>query len=330
MSFGLRLNWPAVHRPLLDVVLLGILLVLSENFKELWDWTTQRGFFCDDESLMYPYHSNTVSSSMLHWLGLYLPLLLLLILESCRCRRPLDSKWQQYWPVYNTLRWFLFGHVASSVLKNMGKHTIGRLRPHFFDICRPQLADGGFCTDDAHRQGGVYHTVYTCVSGADTELIFDAHISFPSGHSSMAFYGLVFVALHLQRIRRTLPDNMLRPLCQLVCVSIASFVGLSRVMDYKHHWSDVVAGSLLGTLVALAVVRAAEQEHRLHLLCIDQKQQQQQNKQQQNANTMAPQTVAVDKVVTSGSSQTEPASAACEVGQQLPQDLSVVTCLSSN
>ncbi|XP_030079672.1 putative phosphatidate phosphatase [Drosophila hydei] len=268
MSFDLQINglFPnrGQFRLLLDVALLSLMILLSTYFKELWLPTTQRGFFCDDESLMYPYRENTVSSSMLHWISIYLPMMALLALETSRswlgCR--------QYWRVYNTLRWFIMGCAAESLLKDMGKNVIGRLRPHFFEVCRPQLPDGGYCSDAAHRQGGVYHTVYGCnadLSGATEEMLLDIHVSFPSGHSSKAFYGLVFMALHLQRIRWPLPGSLLRPVCQLFCICLASFVGLSRVMDYKHHWSDVAAGSLLGAAIAFAAVRAAGLDEKLHL-----------------------------------------------------------------
>ncbi|KAH8371623.1 hypothetical protein KR093_008284, partial [Drosophila rubida] len=252
-------------RLLLDIVLLALLLALSEHLRDFAGEATKRGFYCDDESLMYPYKDNTVSPDLLHWLSFYLPLAAIVLLESyrcwTRCRAAATASWLHYWPVYNTLRWFLFGHAAESLLKDMSKQLIGRLRPHFFDLCQPRLADGGFCSDEQHRAGGIYHTVYSCSSNASAKLLRDVHVSFPSGHSSMAFYGLVFMALYLQTLR--LPSTLLRPVCQLLCVGLAAFVGLSRVMDYKHHWSDVVAGSLLGASVALAVVRGAAQQHRL-------------------------------------------------------------------
>ena len=36
----------------------------------------QRGFFCDDESLMHPYHEDTISMSLLVPVGLFIPLFL--------------------------------------------------------------------------------------------------------------------------------------------------------------------------------------------------------------------------------------------------------------
>ncbi|KAH8419577.1 hypothetical protein KR222_006969 [Zaprionus bogoriensis] len=324
---GLASNWRLL-RLLLDVLLLGGLLILASNFGRLWGTATQRGFFCDDESLMYPYHENTVSSSMLHWLGLYLPLAALLIVDFYRCWSGAQAlRWQKILLAYNTLRWFLFGHVAESLIKDMGKLTIGRLRPHFFDVCRPLLTDGGSCTDAEHRQGGVYHMVYTCqpeLSGATEEVLRDAHVSFPSGHSSMAFYGLVFIALHLQRIRWAPQGSLLRPLCQLLCVGLASFVGLSRVMDYKHHWSDVVAGSLLGATIALAVVHAAgQEEQRL--------QQQQRSTEEQHANIKVPRTDAAPPAAAAAAAADEAGTdSGTGTSVQLPHDLCVVTCHSSN
>lgn len=206
-----------------------------------------------------------MSPTQLHWLGLHLPLLGLVLLESLLCWRQGVSRWGHLWPVYNTTRWFLYGYVANDLIKGVGKQTIGRLRPHFLDVCRPVFPDGGSCSDEAHQAIPSYHEDYSCrpdLSGATEEVLRDVHVSFPSGHSAMAFYGLVFVALHLRRRRWPLAGSLLGPALQLLCVALAWFVALSRVMDYKHHWSDVAAGSLLGAGAAFAVVQAAASEER--------------------------------------------------------------------
>ncbi|KAH8236119.1 hypothetical protein KR032_004992 [Drosophila birchii] len=267
MSFSLRIR-PSI-RLLVDLALLGILIVLVENFGYFWGPTTKRGFFCNDESLRYPYHENTVSPTQLHWLGHHLPLLGVVLLECLLCWQGGASHWGHLWPVYNTARWYLYGYVANDLIKGIGKHTIGRLRPHFFAVCVPHFPDGGSCDDGVHEDDLSYHEDYSCrpeLSGASEEMLRDMQVSFPSGHSAMAFYGLVFVALHLNRRRWPLPGSLLGPVLQLACVALASFVALSRVMDYKHHWSDVAAGSLLGAGAAFAVVWAAASEERQRTL----------------------------------------------------------------
>ena len=35
---------------------------------------------------------------------------------------------------------------------------------------------------------------------------------------------------------------------------VAIYVCVSRISDYKHHWSDVLGGAVLGIVIALLVV----------------------------------------------------------------------------
>jgi phosphatidate phosphatase len=70
------------------------------------------------------------------------------------------------------------------MLYQLVKFSCGRLRPHFFDICRPNVS----C------KAGTYVDDYTC-TGQDERLIRDAHLSFYSGHASTAFYYATFLAV---------------------------------------------------------------------------------------------------------------------------------------
>jgi len=82
-----------------------------------------------------------------------------------------------------------------------------------------------------------------------------ARLSFPSGHSSFAFQAAAFTVLYLQTKYCTTikPDvvgfqqqSLLVPFFQVIAISIATFTAVSRIMDYKHHPTDVLAGTLIG------------------------------------------------------------------------------------
>ena len=51
--------------------------------------------------------------------------------------------------------------------------------------------------------------------------------------------------------------KLLRPVLQVGVFTLAFLTCLSRISDYKHHWSDVLGGSLLGILVCFVLVSFA-------------------------------------------------------------------------
>lgn len=66
--------------------------------------------------------------------------------------------------------------------------------------------------------------------------------------------------------------RLLRPTIQFFLTATAVYVGLSRVSDYKHHWSDVLTGLLVGAVVAVFTVSLADpprEENRKEFASLD-------------------------------------------------------------
>lgn len=76
------------------------------------------------------------------------------------------------------------------LLTSVGKHTMGRLRPHFLDVCRPNLTL--VCADPY-----AYVTPDRLGCTGDAEMTRHARLSFPSGHTSFAFYTMVYLIVRL-------------------------------------------------------------------------------------------------------------------------------------
>lgn len=127
--------------------------------------------------------------------------------------------------------------VAASVLARIGfvflsvgvvglaisiiKHAIGRARPltaYFIDVPEPHLT----------------FDVMVWKSG---------YASFPSGHTTTAFAAAVALGALFPRARWPL-------------MGLAAVVGVTRILLGSHYPSDVIAGAALGSLFALAMVKA--------------------------------------------------------------------------
>uniref|UniRef100_A0A8D7ZSS6 Phosphatidate phosphatase n=4 Tax=Culex pipiens TaxID=7175 RepID=A0A8D7ZSS6_CULPI len=222
----------------------------------------KRGFFCDDESLMHPFHDSTVTNWMLYIIGIALPVLVIIGTELVRAhvkksdKQPLKvyNVTVPYWVVeaYKSVGVFGFGAACSQLLTDVGKYTIGRLRPHFFDVCKPMMPDGTTCKDSINQ--GRYIEDFSCTSTLSSErMIKEMRLSFPSGHSSFSMYTLVYCAIYLQSRMNWRGSKLLKHFLQFLLILLAWYTCLSRISDYKHHWSDVLAGAVLGSTVAIVV-----------------------------------------------------------------------------
>ncbi|XP_029564490.1 phospholipid phosphatase 1 isoform X1 [Salmo trutta] len=210
----------------------------------------QRGFFCNDDSISYPFHQSTVTSNVLYTAGFALPICCMVFGECLSVylkRIKSKSSFSNMYvaSVYKAIGTFVFGAAMSQSLTDIAKYSIGRLRPHFLDVCKPdwELIN---CT------AGAYIEDFTCTG--DTHMVNEARLSFYSGHSSFSMYCMLFLALYIQARLQAEWARLLRPTLQFFLIAASVYTGLSRVSDYKHHWSDVLAGLIQGALVAILVV----------------------------------------------------------------------------
>ncbi|PNX92163.1 lipid phosphate phosphatase chloroplastic-like [Trifolium pratense] len=177
------------------------------------------------EDLMYPMKKNTVPIWTVPLYAVLLPITVFLFVYMRR---------RDVYDLHHSVLGLLYAILITGVLTDSIKDAVGRPRPDFFWRCFP---DGVQVYD---KFGGV-----VCHGNADE--MKEGHKSFPSGHTSC----LGFLSLYLSgKIKVFDRKGHVAKLCIVFLpLLFACMVGISRVDDYWHHWTDVFAGGLLGLVV---------------------------------------------------------------------------------
>lgn len=212
----------------------------------------ERGFFCDDTSIRYPYKPDTISTTWLLILGFGASLIIVTVIELLNCvdRRRRHSCCSSSYLFYCVKGYavFLVGFVIDQLFVDAVKNKTGRLRPNFLDVCKPKY-NVTLCSER-----NVYITDYVCTSIThDASDVRDSRQSFPSGHAAFSMYTAAYFCLYMERRLDINYSRILKPMLQMVFLFLATLCGVSRIQDNKHHSSDVIAGFLLGIVSAVAV-----------------------------------------------------------------------------
>eukprot|EP00117_Sycon_ciliatum_P024495 scpid75318/ scgid5853/ Lipid phosphate phosphohydrolase 3; PAP2-beta; Phosphatidate phosphohydrolase type 2b; Phosphatidic acid phosphatase 2b; Vascular endothelial growth factor and type I collagen-inducible protein len=226
----------------------------------------RRGFFCNDETIAYPFKPSTIPFSAVAVVSTLAPLTLFAFgayrlsffdswgSSASRCELNVRGKQYRVSPCvvhfFHFAFIFILGGMVNQLITDVGKVTIGRLRPNFISVCKPNYTAFN-CTDEH----GLNRYVLGDFCTGDKSDIEDSRKSWPSGHSSASAYAMVFAFLYIEycAIFRRMPAA--RNLANLVFILFAFCTILSRIDDNKHHWSDVLSGALIGLGVALSMVR---------------------------------------------------------------------------
>ncbi|XP_070194503.1 phospholipid phosphatase 3-like isoform X2 [Littorina saxatilis] len=211
-----------------------------------------QGFFCNDESIKYPYVASTVNNNVVVAVTLALPVVLMAAVELrawfCVCVWRGSESGQRPggpWPVVGAYLIYFFGYLLLNMTVVLLKLTTGQLRPHFIHICKPNV-NLSICHG--------YVSDYNCTNTEfDYSLLESAHKSFPSGHAASSVYMALFMVLYFEQrlILRHYP--VLRLTLYAVLTMYAVWCSATRVSDHMHHVMDVVAGGLLGTVMAVGM-----------------------------------------------------------------------------
>jgi diacylglycerol diphosphate phosphatase/phosphatidate phosphatase len=187
-------------------------------------------------------------------------LILLAIVAPVLIQLALSKLWGRPGDVHATLCVYIIAFAIVLVTTDSIKRYAGYLRPIFYELCEPDDALEECTAEDA---GGN-----------------SIRMSFPSGHASTSFCGLMLLSLYLHlrfglpsvRVYKMIPEttqNGQQPhrwtaaytkepaiyraisIFSLLPLALACFIATSRIADNKHFPADVVAGSLLGASTAI-------------------------------------------------------------------------------
>ncbi|XP_041984692.1 phospholipid phosphatase 2-like isoform X2 [Aricia agestis] len=212
------------------------------------------GFRCNDVDLSFPHMGDSISISLIAAITVIVPFLIMWTVETILHRD--DEYTLKKSKLYASARLagiiyrdYIYGAIVNLTVLEVVKCVVGSPRPSFFDLCQPDAAKT--CN------GSEYITRYTCTSTRYSRYLqIDSTRSFPSAHASLAVYCGLFLAWYLQRRAFSWHNrsSLAVPLLQILCIIYAVVCPLTRITDHRHHWWDVLAGSLMGIFSVLHTV----------------------------------------------------------------------------
>ncbi|KAG0613024.1 hypothetical protein M758_6G070600 [Ceratodon purpureus] len=184
------------------------------------------------QSIMYPYKSNTIPFQVVPVIALVIPFIFIFT-HFCYRRNVRD--------LHHAFLGLLTTVALTALITDSIKVGIGRPRPHFYARCF-----GGT------NMNATYDATGNVVCTISKDLMKEAYKSFPSGHTSWSFAGLGYLAMYMGGKLGVFDHRghswKLFPV--ILPLLGATFVAITRVDDYWHHWTDVCTGAAIGLLSA--------------------------------------------------------------------------------
>jgi len=162
---------------------------------------------------------------------------------------------RSFWDFNNAVIGLLYALISAAVFQVFIKWLIGGLRPHFLAVCAPdpaKIAAAGVGT-------GYQNVMFSrSVCTGDKSTIDDSLESMPSGHTTAAFAGFVFLYLYLNAKLKIFANY--HPAMWKLIVLYAPLLGACLIagaltIDEFHNWYDCLAGAVIGTIMAFSAYR---------------------------------------------------------------------------
>jgi len=109
-------------------------------------------------------------------------------------------------------------------------------------------------TDAIKIACGRYRPDWYARADQSASVIRDGRQSFPSGHSSMSFTGMTYLSLYLCGkfgLFRHNGGTVFKATIAMLPLAISAAIAVSRTRDYHHDFSDILAGTVLGVMMAV-------------------------------------------------------------------------------
>ncbi|KAK7497592.1 hypothetical protein BaRGS_00011232 [Batillaria attramentaria] len=196
----------------------------------------ERGFFCDDTSIRYPYHPETISNDVVLVASFFPAWIIIVGLEITYGVMASRRKAREFGAADDKgrLEFFksglgcaailtvamMYGNALSYIVSEVMKVLFGTLRPPFLAVCQPDpnVTSLANCS-------GVYIERVVCTN-PNTKLVLEMRRSFVSGHASLSAVNMFFLVT--------------------LAVVFNLFIAATRYYDNLHRPWDLVAGALNG------------------------------------------------------------------------------------
>ncbi|XP_067219462.1 phospholipid phosphatase-related protein type 5a [Chanodichthys erythropterus] len=227
-----------------------------------------QGFFCHDNAYTKPYlgpeESGAIPPAILYAVVAGVPALVITVTESvlfllqyvsedldnrekiivmgdCCYLNPLVRRTFRFLGVY------AFGLFATDIFVNAGQVVTGNLSPYFLTVCKPNYTALG-----CQQVVRFINQQEACTGNEDD--ILHARKSFPSKEAAISVYAALYVAMYITCSVKAKGTRLAKPVLSLGLMCLAFLTGINRVVEYRNHWSDVIAGFIIGGAIAVFMV----------------------------------------------------------------------------